>query len=472
MPANAYGSLSGTSMATPHVAGASALVVALESEARPEGVKQLLMSTVDIVDAFDGITVTNGRLNAHRAVSACETSTPMMWEGIASGFEVPTGEPLVIPVSLFDCTEPITGAVVTVTPAGSPAIPARDDGVSPDAVAGDGVYTAEWRPAREGDATLDILADTGADTFVTSVVGTVVEVINYGIEPIPFVWSSLSDGAPTGVVSDDQAAPIDIGFDFDFYGQTHQRVWVSSNGHLTFGNGSLAYENQPIPQQGAPDAMIAPYWDDLNPSAGGTIRYRLDGEAPARRLTVEWADVPYYGGGGRVTFQVTLHEQGDSMVFKYLDVGNGAGHSRGVSATVGVEDGTGRVGRQHSFNQAVISDRTALWVNRSDSDGDGLANHEDNCVEHPNPDQRDSDDDGFGNVCDGDFDQDGVVGVADWLILSQVFGATEADGRYRGEVDMDGNGGIGGSDYMLFGSGWGGSPGPSGLVGTASQSAP
>lgn len=35
-----------------------------------------------------------------------------------------------------------------------------------------------------------------------------------------------------------------------------------------------------------------------------------------------------------------------------------------------------------------------------DPDGDGLVTNKDNCPWHPNPDQRDSDKDGFGDVCD------------------------------------------------------------------------
>jgi uncharacterized protein (TIGR03790 family) len=45
----------------------------------------------------------------------------------------------------------------------------------------------------------------------------------------------------------------------------------------------------------------------------------------------------------------------------------------------------------------------------SDLDGDGVPDSKDNCVEIPNPDQRDTDGDGVGNLCDPDVDKDGVV---------------------------------------------------------------
>src|SRR5690606_6829295 len=44
-----------------------------------------------------------------------------------------------------------------------------------------------------------------------------------------------------------------------------------------------------------------------------------------------------------------------------------------------------------------------------DRDGDGVPDALDNCIRIPNPDQRDTNGDGFGNVCDADVDGDGRV---------------------------------------------------------------
>ena len=48
-----------------------------------------------------------------------------------------------------------------------------------------------------------------------------------------------------------------------------------------------------------------------------------------------------------------------------------------------------------------------------DSDGDGLLDDADNCPDVPNPDQKDSDGDGFGDACDVDDDGDGIIDADD-----------------------------------------------------------
>jgi subtilisin family serine protease len=58
----------GTSMATPHVAGAAVLLLSLEPRLSAAEVKQRILSSVDPVSDLAGRTVTGGRLNAARAL--------------------------------------------------------------------------------------------------------------------------------------------------------------------------------------------------------------------------------------------------------------------------------------------------------------------------------------------------------------------------------------------------------------------
>ena len=50
-------------MATPHVAGAAALVAALKPQLTPDGIKAVLMNSVDAVAAWNGKVASDGRLN-------------------------------------------------------------------------------------------------------------------------------------------------------------------------------------------------------------------------------------------------------------------------------------------------------------------------------------------------------------------------------------------------------------------------
>ena len=59
-----YGAVSGTSMASPHVAGVAALLLARYPAATPAQVKYSLMRTVDPLPAFVGKIASQGRVNA------------------------------------------------------------------------------------------------------------------------------------------------------------------------------------------------------------------------------------------------------------------------------------------------------------------------------------------------------------------------------------------------------------------------
>ncbi|QQS32459.1 MAG: S8 family serine peptidase [Acidobacteriota bacterium] len=66
---SSYGTKSGTSMSTPHAAGAAALLAAFDPSLSALSLKATLMKTVDQLPAFTGFNRSGGRLNVSRALN-------------------------------------------------------------------------------------------------------------------------------------------------------------------------------------------------------------------------------------------------------------------------------------------------------------------------------------------------------------------------------------------------------------------
>jgi hypothetical protein len=84
-----------------------------------------------------------------------------------------------------------------------------------------------------------------------------------------------------------------------------------------------------------------------------------------------------------------------------------------------------------------------------DGDGDGVPNGSDNAWLTANPGQVDSDEDGYGNACDCDLDNNGEVGPNDYAQFSTEWGTVGPDS------DFDSNGDVGPNDYATFSDRWG-----------------
>ena len=93
-----------------------------------------------------------------------------------------------------------------------------------------------------------------------------------------------------------------------------------------------------------------------------------------------------------------------------------------------------------------------------DTDGDGVDDSIDNCILVANADQRDTNGDGFGNVCDPDLDNNVIVNFGDVGAWVPFFNTV------AGDVDQDfnGDGFANFLDYALFPQFFNQPPGPSG----------
>ncbi len=100
-----------------------------------------------------------------------------------------------------------------------------------------------------------------------------------------------------------------------------------------------------------------------------------------------------------------------------------------------------------------------------DQDGDGQPNVIDNCslvANYPTP-SCDTQQDGFGNLCDGDFNEDLAVDGSDFGLFKTAFGAGTDPGN---GTDMNCDGAVDGADFTTFKAKFGtpgAAPGPSGL---------
>lgn len=92
-----------------------------------------------------------------------------------------------------------------------------------------------------------------------------------------------------------------------------------------------------------------------------------------------------------------------------------------------------------------------------DTDKDGIPDSQDNCVLVPNPKQEDSDGDGFGNACDADLNNDGMVDSLDLGLFKNKFGTQTAN------ADFNGDGIVNALDLGLFKKLFNHPPGPSGF---------
>ena len=165
----------------------------------------------------------------------------------------------------------------------------------------------------------------------------------YQRDIMEYNWLEISvTGEPHDLAGDNFTEEIDIGFDFPFYDNVYDYLYVCSNGFIAFNNYSPSRWDTPIPCDTQPNDIIAPFWDDFDP-AGSPFNIFTQLFTNPTYFVIEFQDMPRVGTTEVETFEVILYPDGD-IKFQYPDIVNA------TSATAGIENETGTRGTQLCHN--------------------------------------------------------------------------------------------------------------------------
>jgi hypothetical protein len=172
----------------------------------------------------------------------------------------------------------------------------------------------------------------------------------YGWIDISSIGETIDFG---GDVDDGNSGPLDLGFDFDFYGNVFRSINVCTNGWASFTDGSSTeYGNVGIPDPEPPNNMLAAFYDDLNFENGGEAYFYTNNSDSA---VITWQEVPDWRQDGIFTFQIILVAP-QSILYQYRDLGPG----RMDECSVGIENGDGTVGIQVIRDAPFVHNRMAV----------------------------------------------------------------------------------------------------------------
>lgn len=166
--------------------------------------------------------------------------------------------------------------------------------------------------------------------------------VEYLIEPCGNLFEDISATGNPGPTGDDVGIEVPIGFSFNFFGDLHDMVAISTNGYLTFGADWTDFSNDPCATSLDPNDAIFVFWDDYDQEDGGQIYYETRGMVPDRRLIVQWDAVAEFGTSGAdfATFQAILFEGSNTIEFRYGELVGVPSFDEDVTVGVENQDGT------------------------------------------------------------------------------------------------------------------------------------
>jgi hypothetical protein len=143
---------------------------------------------------------------------------------------------------------------------------------------------------------------------------------------------------------------------FSFAGEAWSRLGVVSNGYIVVGGGTSAdveFINTDLPNAASPTNLLAPFWTDLNPGAGGAVRIGTLTDGSDTWIVVDWEAVPNSLDARPNSFQVWIGTNTDATPAEDITFAYGAiSDGDGGSLTIGAQDKTGTVGTVYYLNGA------------------------------------------------------------------------------------------------------------------------
>lgn len=191
--------------------------------------------------------------------------------------------------------------------------------------------------------------------------------------------------------------------------------------------------------------------DQVIALAGGTldnaVLVRLLKTGSDYRLYLNHVEVAQFSQANIGNSTLRLYQEILSCASDSAAVGVNLDYLRVLRDTDG--DGLADSREDPNFNGVMDSGETSTLV-ADDSDGDSRLDGFDNCIGVANLDQLDSDGDGFGQLCDGDLNNDGRTNTLDLNLYRIAHRTVLGDANYNVDADFTGDGRINTLDLNIY----------------------